>query len=172
MKKLLIILFLVSPLINWGQSNDDDGYLNFIFESNLPDELYSFYNKDILSSYKINKVLNPFYLRGDFNGDGNMDYALAIIEIESNKKGILIYHTETKNHFFVGAGTKISNSNGDDYSWMDAWKVYDKKEVGIGVGETQKLILNSEAILAMKLESSSGIIYWDGKEYRWYQQGD
>ncbi len=55
---------------------------------------------------------------------------------------------------------------------MDAWKVYDKKDVGIGVGETRKLVLKGEAILAMKLESSSGIIYWDGKQYRWYQQGD
>jgi hypothetical protein len=55
---------------------------------------------------------------------------------------------------------------------MDAWKIYGKKEVEQGVGEITKLKLKGEAILAFKLESSSGIIYWDGKEYRWYQQGD
>jgi hypothetical protein len=32
--------------------------------------------------------------------------------------------------------------------------------------------LKGEAILVVKLESSSGLIYWDGKKYQWYQQGD
>jgi hypothetical protein len=30
----------------------------------------------------------------------------------------------------------------------------------------------SIAILAEKQESASGLIFWDGKQYRWYQQGD
>jgi hypothetical protein len=60
----------------------------------------------------------------------------------------------------------------DDMNWMDAWQVYYKKDVGLGVGETKLLKLKGEAIYAGKLESSSGLIYWDGKEYRWYQQGD
>ncbi len=60
----------------------------------------------------------------------------------------------------------------DDMNWLDAWKVYDKKDVEPGVGETKKIKLKGEAIEVFKLESSSGLIYWDGKEYRWYQQGD
>jgi hypothetical protein len=29
-----------------------------------------------------------------------------------------------------------------------------------------------EAIMAEKSESASGLIYWDGKRWRWYQLGD
>jgi len=32
---------------------------------------------------------------------------------------------------------------------MDAWKVYVDKEVEMGVGETEKIILNREGILAI-----------------------
>jgi hypothetical protein len=49
--------------------------------------------------------------------------------------------------------------------------VYDEKEVGIAVGELEKLILHGEAILAIKLESSSGLIYWTGKEYKMVSAG-
>jgi hypothetical protein len=174
MKQLLIIILVLSTSLVFGQTaKEKEENSNFIFESNLPDKLQELFRQDSIKSfYKINKEINPFYLRGDFDADGKIDYALAIIEIKSGKKGILIYHTGTKEIFFAGAGKKIPNSYGDSFHWMDAWKVYDKKDVGIGVGETKKLVLKGEAILAMKLESSSGIIYWDGKQYRWYQQGD
>jgi hypothetical protein len=64
------------------------------------------------------------------------------------------------------------NWQNDDYKWIDAWKVHTQRNVESGAGETEKLTLKSEAIHVIKLEASSGIIYWDGKEYRWYQQGD
>jgi hypothetical protein len=173
MKKILIILLFFYPICISGQIDKNEEYSNFVFESNLPDILQKFYNQDFIkNSFKINKEINPFYLRGDLNGDNKMDYALAVIEVKSGKKGILIYHTDNKKYYIIGAGTVIPNSYGDDFRWMDAWKIYDNKMVGIGVGETKKLILKGEAILAMKLESSSGIIYWDGDVYRWYQQGD
>jgi hypothetical protein len=174
MKHFMIIILIFSPLIVFGQSEKvQEENSNFVFESNLPDKLQELFKQDsIRALYKINKQINPFYLRADFNGDGKMDYALAIVEIKSQKKGILIYHASSKNVYIAGAGKQIPKSYGDNFYWMDAWKVYDKKIVEIGVGETEKLILKGEAILAMKLESSSGIIYWDGKEYKWYQQGD
>lgn len=53
---------------------------------------------------------------------------------------------------------------------MDAWKVYPHKNVEMGVGEEEKITLTGEAILAMKLESGSGLIYWTGKNYKWYSK--
>jgi hypothetical protein len=62
--------------------------------------LYNFYNQEkIRRAYKINRDLNPFYLRGDFDGDKKADYALAIVESKTAKKGILIYHSTNKNFF-------------------------------------------------------------------------
>src|SRR5690606_4874337 len=97
MIRLTTILILTTATItSWGQTKEqkeNESYLQFVFESNLPDNLYHFYNQDkIRTTYKINRDLNPFYLRGDFDGDGKIDYALAVIESKTNKKGILIYH--------------------------------------------------------------------------------
>lgn len=177
MKRLTIALILATSIYASGQSVEERqraDYVILVWNSNMPDELRDFYEQEkIRTTYKINKDLNPFYLRGDFDGDKKMDYALAVVEIKTEKKGILIYHSGTKMHFTLGAGKLIRDGyERDDMNWMDAWQVYDKKDVGLGVGETKTLKLKGEAIYADKLESSSGLIYWDGKEYRWYQQGD
>ncbi len=156
------------------EEKQQDDYLKLVWDSNLAYDLNGFYNQtEIKSRYRINKELNPFYLRGDFDGDKKMDYALAVIEAQTGKKGILIYHPKGKRYFRLGAGKRIPDGyNLDDLNWMDAWKIYDKKEVELGVSETKKLKVKGEAIMVYKLESSSGLIYWDGKGYRWYQQGD
>lgn len=161
----------IIPTIGLGQEKTEQ-YKLFIFESNLPEEIKAFYNQDKTKSiYSIRTDLNPFYLRGDFDGDKKQDYGLGIVDRQTKKKGILIYHTGTKTHYVVGAGKALDNA-GDDYQWMDAWKVYVAKEVEIGVGESERISLKGEAILALKTESSSGLIYWTGNNYRWYQQGD
>jgi hypothetical protein len=173
MKTFLTILVLTFPITIFGQG-DKDAYRTFVFESNLPDELLPIYNQDkIKNIYSIRTDLNPFYLKGDFDGDKKLDYALSIVEKTTDKKGILIYHTGTRTYYIIGAGKSLANGNGgDDYEWLDAWKVYSDKNVEIGVGETDKIILKGEAILAIKVESASALIYWTGKEYKWYQQGD
>lgn len=171
MKNLLTALVLMITTTLFGQT--DETYQTFVYESNLPDEISEYYKTAVKFHYSIRTELNPFYLRGDFDGDKKQDYAISIIEKATNKKGILILHTGTKIHYVIGAGQSLKNGNaGDDYSWMDAWKVYIDKNVEIGAGETDKIILKGEAILVMKLESASGLIYWTGKEYKWYQQGD
>jgi hypothetical protein len=48
-----------------------------------------------------------------------MDYALAIVEIKTKKKGILIYHPATKKDFVLGAGKMIPGGyKRDDVGWM------------------------------------------------------
>ena len=178
MKRLTIILvFSIATITCWGQTNElkeKEDQTQFVFDSNLPDNLYDFYRQEkIKNVFKVNRDLNPFYLRGDFDGDKKMDYALAVVEIKTGKKGLLIYHSGTKKYFTLGAGTIIRDGyESDDMDWMNAWEVSDEKMVEQGVTDLKPPRLIGEAILAQKLESSSGLIYWDGKEYRWYQQGD
>jgi hypothetical protein len=95
-----------------------------------------------------------------------------VTESSTGKKGFLIFHVSTKQHFVIGAGKAISNRPGDDYSMIDRWEVLDEKIVGQGVTELKPPKLIGEAILVQKLEASSGLIYWSGEEYKWYQQGD
>lgn len=138
----------------------------------LPEDLNNFYNREIRSSFEVNTSMNPFYLRGDFDGDKKADYALAVTESKTGKKGIIIFHSTSKNYFVIGAGKELPTRRGDDYGWMNAWEIYNKREPELGVGEAGKIKLKGEAILVQKLESSSGLIYWDGNKYQWYQQGD
>ena len=173
MIRLLTLIVLLIPATLRAQG-DSEQHKAFVFQANLPEEIYHFYDqKAIRGIYSIRTDLNPFYLRGDFDGDNKQDYALSIVEKKTNKKGILIYHAGTKAHYILGAGKSLlSRNGGDDYRWLDAWKVYTVKPVGIGAGETQTITLQGEGIHVFKLEASSGIIYWTGKEYKWYQQGD
>lgn len=57
---------------------------------------------------------------------------------------------------------------------MDAWDVYDKGIVyhGMDEDETNPPVLIGDAIDVAETEAASALIYWDGKQYRWYQQGD
>jgi hypothetical protein len=114
--------------------------------------------------------LNPFYLRGDFNGDKIADVAILVKEKQSGKIGIAIVHGASREVFFVGAGRTING--GDDFAWMDVWKIYQRSYVGRGPGDRNPLKLRGEALLVEKTESASALIYWDGKAYRWYQLGD
>ena len=117
----------------------------------------------------IDTRLNPFYQRGDFDGDGALDFAALVVETTSKKSGIVIVHRATTRAFVVGAGRTIGNG-GDDFSWMDAWRVFEKSAVPRSTGAPP--VLKGDALHVIKTESASGLIYWTGTAYRWYQQGD
>lgn len=158
--KHFFFLLLVTPLISFGQI--DEGYEQYVLSESLPAELRGkMYDKGFFDLYKLNAKLNPFYLRGDFNGDQQIDYAISVQEKSTNKIGIAIF-TSLITYELVGAGKKMGNREIDDFRWMDAWSVYIVRNVEHGVGESKKISLNSDAIQVIKTESSSGLIYWDG----------
>lgn len=121
--------------------------------------------------YRFITRLNPFYLRGDFNGDGEPDIAVLIESLSDKKQGIAVFHFGEKTIHIIGAGHKLGNG-GDDFAWMDVWQVYPRAKVEQGVGEGTPPKLRGEALLVEKSESASAILYWNGKKYIWYQQGD
>jgi hypothetical protein len=71
----------------------------------------------------------------------------------------------------LGAGSPLG-SHGDDFSWMDVWSVYSRGTVERGAVEEAPPRLRGDALLVEKSESASAILYWNGKTFRWYQQGD
>jgi hypothetical protein len=168
--KYLIFFFIsMMALTSISQVTDDKAYIQ---EQQLPEWfLLLFKEQKLEDTYKLSDYINPFYLEGDFNGDGQIDIAVLIEEKQTSYRGILICHGLTKKYFVLGAG--INFGNGDDhFGWMDIWKVYREKKVEVGVGETQPITLKSDAIWVEKSESASAIIYWTGQNFKWYQQGD
>jgi len=128
------------------------------------------------AAFEIGTWLNPFYLRGDFDGDGSLDYAILVKRRSDGKKGIAVWlgGKTGPGLIVLGAGTKtrVGGSDTDDWDFFDSWQVYGKRTVLQGVGEGKPPKLIGEAILIERTESASGLIYWDGKKFRWYQQGD
>jgi hypothetical protein len=130
----------------------------------------AFAARKLNDKYEFSFHLNPFYLRGDFNGDKIPDVAIIVKEKKSGKFGIAIIDGGNRHVFLIGAGKKIGNV--DDFAWMNIWGVYPKGNVYRGAAEGRPPTLRGEALLVEKAESASALIYWDGKDYRWYQQGD
>lgn len=121
------------------------------------------------AKYALTARVNPFYLQGDFDGDGKSDTAVLVVEKVSGKHGIaFILHEGIE---IVGAGETIGNG-GDELSWMDAWYVYDNGRVEQGAFDEAPPRLRGDAVMAIKTESASGLIYWNGSGFAWYQQGD
>jgi len=146
-----------------------------IVQENIPEEIVSAIAlPGFDQNYEISAAINPFYLRGDFDGDGKTDYAVWIESKKSHKSGVAVWLSSRKNFIILGAGTpfRFAGSTDTDFADLDVWRVFGKHAVESGVesGPPPKLI--GEAILLGKSESENGLIYWTGKSFRWYQQGD
>jgi hypothetical protein len=125
-------------------------------------------------TYKLDGRMNPFYLRGDFDGDGKPDYALWIKAKAGGATGIAIWLSSRQKFIILGAGVpfRFAGSTESNFEDLNVWRVYGKRPVeqGVEAGPPPRLI--GEAILVGRSESGSGLIYWDGKSFMWYQQGD
>ena len=168
MRKVLC-LWLITCSASWGADSSD---LDFVVASSLPSALGEYLRSSTgHESYALASWLNPYYLQADFNGDGQADIAVLVREKATDRGGILIVHSGGNRHFVVGAGNSFDNGR-DDFSWMDAWHTYARGVVVRGADERDPPSLLGDAILVIRTEASSGLIYWTGSEYAWYQQGD
>ena len=128
-------------------------------------------NGPTAKEYEVSLQLDPFYVRGDFNGDGKTDTAVLVKQRSTGKLGIAIIAGVTDKVTILGAGNAIGNG-GDDFEWMDSWQVYSKDRTVREAGETSVPHLHGDALLVSKSEAASALIYWNGKRYVWLQQGD
>lgn len=116
-----------------------------------------FSSQHLDQKYTIAFRLYPHYLRSDFNGDGRKDVAIQIVEKQSGKSGIAIFHRKKSQSLIytvtiLGAGKSLRGA-GDDFKWADVWNEMEK---GKGYG-----------ISLEKRGATGGIIRWDGKNYVW-----
>ena len=115
--------------------------------------------------------LNPFFQSGDFNGDQKLDAAVLVRNKATGQTGIVIFLYGDSKPVILGAGNAFRNG-GADFSWMDNWSVYPKQEVRKSRWENKPPNPKGDALWVAKSESASAFIYWDGKQFVWYQQSD
>jgi hypothetical protein len=135
--------------------------LDFVASASLPPAVVAAIKASpALKGLTVETRINPFYLQGDFDGDGKTDTALLVRQKASGKSGIAIVHGGARAVAVLGAGKDFGNG-GDDFSWQDAW--YAERRPGTG---------HEDDVVILKTESGGGRIAWDGKRYVWHQQGD
>jgi hypothetical protein len=160
----VIILVLSVTFVCFGQS---------VQPENIPDEIeMQLQTGPFEKSYSLSGRINPFYLRGDFDGDGKPDYAFAITSKTDQARGIAIWLSSQKKILVLGAGNPFRYGVVTKDLAFDVWQVYGKRPVEQGATAEVAPKLIGEAILVGKSESASGLIYWNGKSFAWYQQGD
>ena len=121
--------------------------------------------------YEFSSHLTPSQLDGDFDGDGKPDVAILVRQRSSGKIGIAVCHSSASKVVFIGAGTEVGNG-GDNFDWMDIWKVIPKATAAKKIGKGAAAMLKGDALRVEKSESASALIYWNGRRYVWRQQGD
>jgi hypothetical protein len=179
MKKSIQLFFILCFINLASVYAQTDDYNEWILQQRLPDWTVQHLNDiEFSKDFRFSSFINPFYLESDFNGDGQIDAAITIESKTNNKKGIIILHNGKEEHFIIGAGIKFDNG-GDNFSWMDIWKVHRDlnaqqltyKPDG-DIDASKPIKLNNVGIDVIKSESAGGLIYWDGQTYKWLQNGD
>ena len=131
------------------------------------------------STYPLHFEINPFYLRGDFNGDGENDLAFWVTEAASGKRGIAIIHSTLDTLWVFGAG-HLFEGYGADQIWVDTWNVLPKgtklrpwrSDPAIGMTEGENFIFQHEAISPTMVAKSSFAIYWHNGRYHYIPVAD
>jgi hypothetical protein len=160
------VVFALSGSKSWAQEVD---------YQNVPDDVRDAIGLGQFSeTYDLDGSINPFYLRGDFDGDGKADYAFRIKSKADHSSGIAIWLSSLRRFVILGAGKpfEFSGSIAANLNFLNTWTVYGKRAIERGVESGSPPHLIGEAILAGEREGASGLIYWNRKSFVWYQQGD
>ena len=113
--------------------------------------------------------INPFYQRGDFDGDGKADLAILVREKTNGKIGILLLHRVGR-PALLGAGRPFGNG-GDDFAWIDQWSVADAGATARR-GDYSATGRTADALWVAKEGTASAVIRYRNGKYVWRQQGD
>lgn len=146
----LVLSSFISLLVSTSVVAQDD-YKDYLQTRNTPNWVYKlFISKNLKDRYELSFKLNPFYLRGDLNGDSKPDITILVTERNSGKKGILICHYGTGETFILGAGNKFGNG-GDDFSWLDIWQIYPYQLVREHIDKVEGRDLARDAIYGKRV---------------------
>ena len=162
--KMIVLALILVPAVN-AQTDYDR---NTVLLLNIPEKVRNLLNNNHLDSeYEISFDINPSYLRGDYNGDGIMDYAIRIRNKKNGKIGIAICHPELNKVYIFAAGTKDSRT-GDDFQHLDMWQVASRSIYPDSI----KKFIKGEVLCVQKFEAGGASIYWNGKKYIWLPGND
>lgn len=128
-----------------------------------------FERKEIRGQVKLGFKINPYYLRGDFDGDGNIDLAISIVGAKSSRIGILVCHASGYVVVLRGDNkpVKTFSEMADDNFISGNWTVMEKSDVTRRMNKMKaKYRVLGEAIF-MPWDDGDSMILWDGSKFQW-----
>jgi len=152
--KIALIILIMSVSIYAGEQNSETRY------DDLPKGIYTtLVGSGFFDNYEVYFDMSPFFQRGDFNGDGEFDIAIQVINKTSRKRGIVFLHNNALDYTIIGAGQKFGNL-GDDFNWLNKWRIdsYSLEQKGI--------YTKSEALILNNPDFPKSLVYFDGKHYQ------
>ncbi|GAA0748027.1 hypothetical protein [Gaetbulibacter jejuensis] len=126
------------------------------------------------------KIVYDEIIFGDFNGDEKEDFASTLINLENGYFGVLVIHNNKKTDYSIfGAGKEINGMKNLD--WIEGIKTIPKgqvisptivdEETGDIIEQDKKQnfkLIGNGIYLSIEESHGGGIIFWNGKEYKWY----
>lgn len=162
----LVLLGLAFAAPAPGRADDDHPLIH-------PDQIFRCLRMPVASGVLVVTEMNPYYLRGDFDGDGTVDYAVAIRGRKTKRNGVLVCSGSGR-VFVLGADQPVTPPFSDmpgDNLLAPNWMIYSKAETHeLGrwkhnVPDPPPRILGES--IAMIWEDGISLIYWDGHGFRW-----
>jgi hypothetical protein len=127
-------------------------------------------------SLPVLREMNPFFLRGDLNGDGEMDLAFWVRDGVSGERGIAILHSTLDTLYVFGAGRPGPPPEGvvPNQGRVDAWHLIpaghtDSHQYGdipeIGAVREAPFTFERDTLEFVFLGKSAFVFYWANGRY-------
>jgi hypothetical protein len=157
-RNLLSVLFLAFSLCACAQERvgEIDGY-------NVPKEVKECVTS--ISGLTMRGSINPFYLSGDFDGDGNLDFAVQVQRTSTN--GILMCLSAQRSPILLGAGSSVLWPSSQPWRF-NAWSVVPKNSTSV----LHPPGVRRDALLLDIKEAANGLLFWNGTAMAWKQLSD
>ena len=159
MKRAALAFLLLTPC----QGADEDQIVH-------PPVIYKCLGRPTASALVVDVTMNPYYLRGDFDGDRNPDYAVAVRGKTDQGLGILVCDGKGRAHL-LGIANGGADSQLTLFSFAPTWAVLSRREATESAklppfGPLKLPALHGD-VIAMIWEDGTGLIYWDGRAFKW-----
>ncbi len=153
-----LVLFLAGPLSTQpAKSSEVNPY-------NVPDELRICLRAK--PELEINGDINPFYISGDYDGDGLTDFALQVRTKKHKSQGILFCFANGRS-VLLGAGAPVVWPQDSSSGWpFDSWMLIRKGSKHLSIYPRIK----SDTLALMKADEGGGLVYWDGSKFLWQRE--
>gem|GEM_PF-5725420 len=112
--------------------------------------------------------VNPYYLRGDFDGDGKMDYVSQVVRrgsaaSEAERELGLVFCLASGRSATVGPSLGLMPPDADPALFTSLWWEAVEQD-----SEEVKELKAGGDVVVMVWETASGAIYWNGDSYQWH----